>query len=372
MKRIISIAILFGLIQTIYAQDLDHLMTKRSLNCMDIEYNCSFLIPDYYNRGLIDSLNQTLVYWENRCGENYLLFQIKTLINIKQGLFNDKNVDKAFFDKLVAYRMWNIYYDSYSISNWGYSSNDIRNGLYDLLDTLTLELEKSSNLTATEGFLINMYLGKSKLYELKSEKYSNIILSNYYTGYVDSILRIPEFTISIYSGVFIPTQSASTLGSHGIIGFGLGGIFYKNSIDLLLDFKFGAPKESYEVLYKDSIITSDVYTGMYVGFEYGRTIYMKNKSEYYLTGGAGGERITAVYRDDKIDKDPKFLWSPNYSIGLGYRYRYDYKNILSIQFRYQYLDFDNPSGSKLNGNSYTIRIMWVLSSNSKRKLIPIL
>ncbi len=188
-------------------------MTKRYLSCLDIEYNCSFLIPDYYNRGIIDSLNYTLVYWENRCGENDLLFQTKTLINIKQGLFNDKNVDKALFDKLVVQRKSNIYYSPYTISYWGYSSNNRKNGLHDFLDTLSVELEKTSNLTVTEDFLINMYLGKSKLYELKSEKYANTKLSNYYTEFVDSILRIPEFTLSIYSGIFIPTQSASILGS---------------------------------------------------------------------------------------------------------------------------------------------------------------
>lgn len=370
MKKILSIAILFGLVQTVNSQNMDSLMTKRYLSCLDIEYNCSFLIPDFYNRGIMDSLNFTIAYWEKKCGENSLLFQTKTLIDIKEGLFNDKDINKTFFDKLVIYRKNDIYNSPYSTSHRGYFLYNINSELYDFLDTLSIELVKTSNLTATEDFLVNMYLDKSKLYELKSKKYSNTILSNYYTEYVDSILRIPEFTFSFYTGIFIPTQSASILGTKGIIGFGLGGIFYKNSIDFLLDFKFGSPKQSYEVLYQDSVITTDTYTGMYVGIEYGRALFMRNKSEYYLSGGVGGERITAVYRDDAIDQNPKFLWSPDFSIGLGYRYRYNYKNILSIQFRYQYLDFNNPSGSKLTGNTYTIRIIWKVSSNAMRKIMP--
>lgn len=371
MKRFLIITLLFSLGQISIAQDLDQLMTKRYISCADVEYNCSFLIPDYYREGKTDSLDMVLDYWSKKCGENNVLFQTKTLLEIENGTFDDKDINRKLFDKLVVYRRTNLYRlpgAKYYWSSYPYSYTGIEYLFF--LDSLANEIQNTSNLTTTEDFVIGIFNGDKRLYDLETEKYAGTFLSHQYRRFADSIMRIPEFTFTFYSGIFIPTQSAGTLGPHGIIGFGLGGNFYKNSIDLMLDFKFGAPSNSYEVLYNDSVISSDVYTGMYVGLEYGRTVLIKNKSEYYVSAGAGGERITAVYRDDAINQEPKFLWSPIYSVGLGYRYRYNYQSSLSLQFRYQYLDFDNPSGTQLEGNAFTIRILWTWYSNGMRKILP--
>ncbi len=370
MKAILTIFSIIILIQTTKSQDLDHLMTRKYINCADIEYNCSFLIPDYYKRGLNDSLNYVLDYWENRCGINDLLYQTKILVDIKNGTFNKNQINNDLFKHLVEYRKRRVNNLKYSGTNWRFYSRDYTNGLYNkFLDSLSTEILNQKNLTEEEEFVTKLYSNKAKLSELDTDDNSNNLFKNQYKSFVDSVKYLPEFTVTFYSGLFIPNQSANILGNNGIFGFGFGGIFNKNSIDLLLDFKFGGPKKGYKVLYKDSLITTNEYVGMYVGFEYGRTLLSINNSEYYLSGGLGGERITAVARDDENDIEPKSLWSPNYSVGLGYRYRYNYKNYASFQFRYQYLDFDNPSGTKLKGNCFTLRILWIISTNTKKSLL---
>ena len=367
MKNHLFIALLCFTIIPVTGQNLDHLMTRHFISCQDIEYNSSFLIPSYYRRAETDSLKYILDYWENRCGYNELIFQTRTLLDIKEKKFNEENIDKTWIYRLMDISRNRRPYP-YSPYNWRYYQSNYTNGLFqEFLDSLSTDLEKE-NLSETENFLVSFYAGNSKLGDLK-DKYPGSKLNDYYSQFVDSVLRLPEFTLAIYTGAFFPTQSAATLGNHGLLGFGIGGIFYKNSIDLLLDFKFGPPKEQYHFLYHDSLISSDIYTGMYVGLEYGRTILIKEKSEYYISGGVGSERITAVYRDEEKDRDPKFLWSSAYSLGVGYRYRYDYKNSISLQFRYQYLDYNNPSGTRLKGGSYTLRLLWILSSNHMRNLI---
>ncbi|MCU4164118.1 hypothetical protein [Carboxylicivirga caseinilyticus] len=371
MKKIITFFSIIVLLQTANAQDLDHLMTRRYISCPDIEYNCSFLIPDYYQRGLNDSLNYVLEYWENRCGISDLLYQTKTLVNIKNRTFNEKDINDDLFTKLVAYRKRKVNNIFYSGMYSRYYPSDYTNGLYNsFLESLSNDILNQTNLTLEEKFITDLYSNKTKLSDLATDKYAGNRFKNQYEQFVDSIKHLPEFTFTIYSGFFITNQSVNTIGNNGIIGFGFGGIFNKNSIDMLLDFKFGGPKKEYDVLYKNSVITTNEYTGMYVGLEYGRTLLSYNNSEYYLSGGLGGERITAIARDDENDIDPKFLWSPNYSVGMGYRYRYNYKNYLSFQFRYQHLDFDNPSGTKLEGNTFTLRVLWIISSNGMKSLLP--
>lgn len=176
--------------------------------------------------------------------------------------------------------------------------------------------------------------------------------------------KLPNYTFLLYSGVFIPTQSASVLGNHGIIGWGFGGSLNRNSLDFLINFKFGPPKGSYEVLDKDSLITTNKYRGMYLGLEYSRTLLIRNKSEYYISVGYGAEYLSA-FKNEK--KKRKVLVSPSFNLGIGYSYRLNDRNRFSIQFRYKYLDFENHSGTELTGNSYIIKIIWI---NEMPRLIP--
>ncbi|MCT4637766.1 MAG: hypothetical protein N4A72_08645 [Bacteroidales bacterium] len=371
MKKIITYLTFISFLYTVNAQDLDHLMTRRHINCYDIEYNCTFLISDYYNRGLNDSLNYVIKYWENRCGSNELLIQTKTLIDIKNRTFNKANINNNLFNSLIDYRKREVYSMRYSGMHMNYYPIDYTAGAYNsFLDSLSTEIRDINNLTEEEKFIVDLYSGKAKLSELKTDRYSSKLLKKHYNSFEDSIKLQPEITYTVYSGLFMPNQSLSVLGVNGIIGIGIGGIYNKNSVDLLWAFKFGGPKEDYKVLHNGSLVTTDKYAGMYVGLEYGRTILTRKNSEFYLSAGFGGERITAIPENDKKDIDAKFLWALNGSAGLGYRYRYNHKNYVSVQLRYQYLDFNNPSGTKLEGNSFTMRLMWVFSSNGMRALLP--
>lgn len=370
MKKIGILIIYLFITYYLIGQNLDHLMTRKYLTCQDIEYNCSFLIPDFHKRNLIDSLNYTIQYWENRCGLSNLLFQTKILTKIEQKTFNENEINKKWINWLIDYQRYNNAILRYSNYGWRYYNIYYPNGLYiDFLDSIANVIASDMKINLTEKYLVNFYLNNFKLKDLRNEEYANSILGKLYNKYIDSIAKLPELTVSLYTGLFFPKQSAKILGNHGMIGFGFGGIFYKNSIDLLLDFKFGPPKSEYEIIYGDSLISTNKYTGMYIGLEYSRSIIKKEKSEFLLTGGFGGERITAINSDEENNIEPKFLWSPCYSVGLGYRYRYNLKTYINFQIRYQYLDFDNPEGTRLTGNSFLFRIILITSSNYQRNLI---
>ena len=256
MKTHIFFALLCFITVTANSQNLDHLMTRRYVSCQDIEYNSSFLVPGYFQKGEIDSLNYVLDYWQKRCGYNSLIFQTRTLLDIQQRKFNEASIDRSWIYQLMDI---SVNQRPYEASRYSWRFNYTNSLYYGFIDSLARDLDKN-DLSESERFLVRLYSGNANMSDLK-DKYPGSKINVYYSQFVDSISRLPEFTMSLYTGGFFPAKSGATLGNHGLIGFGFGGIFYKNSIDLLLDFKFGPPKEPYNVLYNDSIITSDKYTG---------------------------------------------------------------------------------------------------------------
>ena len=82
MKRFIFsiVFVAFGL--SLYGQKIDPeaLMTKRIITCPDILYNASYLIPGYYEKGSIDTLNSVLDFWEQNCGITEPITRCRILI----------------------------------------------------------------------------------------------------------------------------------------------------------------------------------------------------------------------------------------------------------------------------------------------------
>jgi hypothetical protein len=143
---------------------------------------------------------------------------------------------------------------------------------------------------------------------------------------------------------------------------------------LLLDFKFGRAKESYEVVHQGKLVTTKEYAGLYLGMEYKRILIRKSTFDFSLLTGGGGERIVSIYANKTNNVLPKFFWSPTFNGGFGFRHyynnhkQYDY-NIpyWGLQMRFNYLNFINKGGTDISGNAFSIRFIWGISNNSQRK-----
>ena len=68
MKKVF-LFLLLSINMTAFAQDFDNLMTQRYLTCNDISVNCISLFMDYYSENKLDTANNLLKYWENKCGK---------------------------------------------------------------------------------------------------------------------------------------------------------------------------------------------------------------------------------------------------------------------------------------------------------------
>jgi hypothetical protein len=92
MKLSIAITVVLLTPCHLLAQDpagIEKLMTKRAINCADILYNSSLLIPTYFHDGKIDSMRLVMKYWEDRCGLAEPLLRAKILLAIRDGNFEE-------------------------------------------------------------------------------------------------------------------------------------------------------------------------------------------------------------------------------------------------------------------------------------------
>ncbi len=358
----------------VYSQNLDSLMTRKYISCQDIYLNSSYLVTDYYAKDKTDSLSLVLDYIENRCGKDKLINKYRFLTEIKSGNFNSSLINKSFFNELVMISKMRHYYYFPGYSYYHYQIDEdpylmFHQSMNDITDTIANSILENNKTTATENFIVNFYNDNTSLNELKTNTNIDSTLRNYYTDFSDSIKRIPQISAKVYTGIFLPNESAKVLGSHLIFGFGFGTVFYKNTIDIQLEGKFGLDVNDYTVMYNDTITSTDKSSIASFGIEYGRTVFIKDKSEYYLSAGLGAQILTAIASDEEINKKSKTLWSPEITFGVGYRYRYNYSNFLSLQLLWEYVNFSNPDATQLKGNCINIRLSWNFTSNQTNKLL---
>lgn len=166
------------------------------------------------------------------------------------------------------------------------------------------------------------------------------------------------FLGGVYSGYHRYTGNNELLGGKVPLGL-IGGLkLYKNYFNLLLDFKVGKPKEKYEVMYNDTLNTTDTYQGMYIGLEYTRDIITLNNIVCQGSIGYGYSWITAIQGKDKYGSDSKYITSDNLNFGLGIKYNINLYNYIALQGVYNHLAYKNKGGTDLSGDAITIKLIY--------------
>jgi hypothetical protein len=205
---------------------------------------------------------------------------------------------------------------------------------------------------------------------LNDSIYQKTFIQSYYKQRIDKYKYKPDFHINLYSGIWIPFDNASLLGNHPLIGFQAGIRSQKMTYNFALAFKFIESKNEYEILRDGNIETTSNFFGGYFGAEVEREIYKYRKNEFDLLGGVGYDGFDAVNVNTE-DSDPNndvghSINSVNINFGLGYRHYFRDKRYLSLQGKYNFVNYNNQGGTNLAGNTLTITIAYGKFSNPQK------
>ncbi len=348
--------------------NLKNKMTKSLPDYEVISYNCMHLIMDYYPNK-IDSALKVLEYWEKKCTINEAIFRTKILLNLAKNQFSENIYNKSVVDYALLYKervdfleeaqFFLIYQEAK-----GYFGFVPIGGEYDIF-TKNIANEVSKNISKDSISYAFCYLYQNKVdsffIHLQNEKFKNSKLRKFYNKKTDKINIYPKGNIAFHFGQWIPTDNLKLFGNHTSLGFQIGIEGEKNVLLLAGDFGIAQSKESYNVIYEDSLINVDNFFNVYVGMEYKRRILKIKNNILFLDFGIAYDGIRVVKNTTKyVDEKNNAKWTECLNLNTGLTYRYNFANNFYIGFsgRYNFVEYFNKNGTNLEGNSFTMNILF--------------
>lgn len=351
--------------------NLDHLMTRRVVDCRDIVFNCQALMPRYAQQESTDSLWLVLQYWVDKCGESERTLRMEILLNIKEKTFYEERYKNDLLDLLMTYR---------SIENHMINLPDDRSEAAAFIknkqnfDAFTADyaraLAKETDPRTLDYLLCEYYSNNFDplLKALRGNKIPGTFIQAKYNETTIKTKEALESNLALITEWWIPTQSAAILGNHPGLGVQIGIKHKKFLVDLTVIGRFINSPHEYKVYSQNTVKTTRHFSGAYVGLDVGREMWRRRKWELEAVGGIGYDGFQAISQDVNAGIESKSISSLNINLGAGCRYYYHQKSgqYVSLQPRLNAVNYTNKGGSDLSGNTISIRLIWGFSANDMR------
>lgn len=373
MKKYLVLLFTTILYAQAYSQDVEHLMTKKYIDCRDIIYNNTLLIPEHFAKNNSDTVAALINYWEKHCGISETLLRLKILLAINADTLNENIYGKKqIINHLVYYReRVKRQEDGYDEYGFHYDIPQINSSLDNFTKELALKLKQRKTNSELDIFFLDLYSNNfDKIFlRLQDTSLTKSELGQAYYKEVNRELNKPEGHFSIYSGAWIPNGNISIVGNHPIIGF-QGGMKNKKGImlDVALEFKFGKSPNTYFVEKNDSLYSTTHFFGGFFGAELGYELINYKSHELDILGGLGWDGFDAleIGKTNDPNRITKSINALNLNLGIGYRKYLKNKSYIGIETRYNFINYQNKNGTDLSGNTLTIRLKYGMSRNLYR------
>lgn len=167
-------------------------------------------------------------------------------------------------------------------------------------------------------------------------------------------------TLSVMSGVWVPTGHLTTLGTHPSIGISVGGRNYWNEYDIVWAFRFLSPTpRTYTFQRNDSLFTSNHYDGGYIGFDYTRYLVHRTRYEFGFVSAVAYDYFSVANGFGGGEAEAHHWGSLNegsFDFNNGFRLKYFLRprESIGIAIKYHIINYANNGGSNLGGNAFTL------------------
>ncbi|MCL2683423.1 MAG: hypothetical protein FWE63_08110 [Bacteroidales bacterium] len=396
MKKILKIFLLLCIALPAYCQveNVENIMTRRYLSCSDIVYNVSWLMPEFYEKGNMDTLQAILDFWEKRCGMSEAVMRSKIIFSISSGSFSENLygnfIDSSVFvhptDKFANNRILRLL-RSYE---WSNTTFNVRRGYWDHWDdwgndisriqqlngftvNLSKKLLETKELSVIERFFLLFYSNEFKQawQMLDSDELDGTRLKELYLQEKKTREQDVSFHNNWMVGAWIPQGNLELLGVHPFFGYRLGGKAKKLTINLSFGLKFGNSPNIYQIYKDDSIWNTNRFFGIYLGSDINRELFRFGRHGIDIIGGVAWENINTLNEKKEHacgctshndnDRIKHNLNSLNLNIGLGYKFYFKKQQFnqryIGLDVKYNFVNFKNTHGTNLDGNILTVNLI---------------
>lgn len=346
----------------------EYIRRRPNVSCEDVNYNAYEIIKRLHAKQETDSLYTFLNYWEKHCGPVEPIESFRLVLDISTRRFDPSRIDSTVFSTLMRYGNTNM--SIFEVRPWYHPYPYYRSS--PPLDSLHLIIQEIAGRTYSdntdEQLILGFYASGNRSFEQFRNAPQESQLRRYWEQAYTNSKRLGQGHFALATGVVRYTGNASVFGTRPNLGFILGGKKVRHNFDFILAFRMGPSRREYTFQYEDNEITHRDWTGMYVGTEYTYDFISTRWIDMGLSGGIAYDRITAITADNDFGEDPDFLNSFNKNAGLVIKYRVKEDGLyFGLHLRYNWVDYNNPNGTPLDGEYLNIRFVVGSISNYDRQ-----
>jgi hypothetical protein len=346
-------ALLIVLLAGLGARAQDSSEVQPAYTCDDMTYTYTNLMTYYYGKYDDDSLKMVMADWEQTCGLSEPLVSFKALYAIEKGNYDERIYGDSMVSFLVQYEA-----NANKISDW---PPNVPDDYYKYLRSIAKALQKLT-LTPEEKVLVDFYAEQDDavLSDMDTTLAGTRLYKDFKAYEEEKYKYFGKFHISVLAGVWSPEGHIAAFGNKPMLGLQIGSI-WKNRVtaDVHVSFRFIRSPKPIDVNYFGDLYSTSYYTAVYAGLDMGyRFAEFGKKSKVFVLGGLGYDATTVVQSSSDEANDGKYLSSLNINGGLGYRYYINKHNYIGLMGKYNLLFYNNPNGTDLSGNAYTITLVY--------------
>lgn len=321
-------------------------------------------------------LARELQAWEMACDFSEPLFRLSALYLIQQGAFPAKLGQMPMLDYAIAYdiRLSHVANAEGVKEAHSFDSHPAYFGYIppgSEFDRLTrqwaLHLLASALPGSMEQLFLQLYAQEPALFfeALKAGQLSGMPLQEQYAQKVRRYQSMPEYSLGLHTGLWLPQKDLEVLGPHPFLGIMLGIRQGKNRLELGFDFRMGKSREEVLIFLNDSLQGTQNYQGAWLGLDYYREVYRRKAHHWGFYGGVGYDIIELV--EDKKHQPQRLsfgAWA--FSAGPAYRYTFSNRSWLHLRPVYHIHKHQNAQGSSLQGHAVSLKLTYGITDNPRR------
>ena len=367
IMKILTVLGFVFLCHALHAQSIESSLNKPTVNCADIYKNSVPLMNTLYEQQAFDSIQYGLQYMKDKCGMRTETFALQLLLDMQLNQFaigSPLNSETLGWLQSLANEMSNPFLSS---SNAYYQGNS---GHLPLVKKWAIALKRTFPPDATQAFLCSVLSGEVKqvnsaivrqrqqlpdLYQLVQEG------NEYYR-------KQPNMIFGVQVGAWRATGNAAILGTHPTMGMLLGGSQGKNQLLFNMNFRFVNNEKTFNVVRNGITYPTNYFFGGYIGLDYTRFLVQQYKHHFGLGIGAGYDGFDVFNESNEMREalKPVSINSFNANIGLKYHYYFNTNTSVSLLAKYNLVNYRNPGGTSLRGNTFSVDLAFNIHSISGR------
>ncbi len=352
------------------AQDIDieDLLARRSLNCEDIAYSSTDLIPGFYLEEKADTLHALLHYWEVSCGITEPMMRFTLLWQIETSAFNEDWLPDHLPAMLMDYREAaesdTQDHDYFHFGEWEYHA--IHEGYRAFTSGMAERLMSYEDLSPVETFLTEFYSHEFEkaLARLEGGELAGTRVDSLFDEHPEEARPTGYTHGGLYFGFWNPGGSLDALGVHPQVGLVVDAVRGNVLYGLQLRLGFGNTSRPYTTEIDGQLVSTNNFLQVKAGFLAGIDLLSSPTHSVFVTGGLGYDGIDPTSQADREAGRTATLHSLNLNTGLTLHRRFDRGNMFSIMVNYNIVNYNNPEGTDLSGNVLTFGVAYGIMTRS--------